>query len=111
MTEKSVSVMGGEALVEKMVGKSGMGFAEGFSENDRFEGLRAVRAVCMEWVADDEDLDTVLADEASDSFEVGALAGAVEGKERLRGETKRVSDRKTDALVTDVERECAGRGF
>ena len=64
----------------------------------------------MERVADEEDFDFVLADEAGDGFEVGAQGGAVEGEERLRGEAKGVGDGETDAAVTDVERESAGMG-
>ena len=64
----------------------------------------------MERVADEEDFDVVLADEAGDGFEVGAEGGAVEGEEGLGGETERVGDGETDAAVANVERESAGMG-
>ena len=64
----------------------------------------------MERVADEEDFDLVLADEAGDGFEVGAEGGAVEGEERLGGEAEGIGDGETDAAVTDVESERAGMG-
>jgi len=77
-------------------------FAEGCGEGLRFGGLRADGAVCVERVADDEDLDLVLADEAGDGFEVCAERGAVKGEERTRGEAELVGDGEADALVADV---------
>lgn len=52
----------------------------------------------------------MLADEASNGFEIGAEGGAVEGEERLRGEAEWVGDGETNAAVADVQRECAGMG-
>ena len=105
---------GGEAFVEEMVGEGGVGFgcefAEGFGEGNGFGGLRAGRAVGVEWVADDDDLHLVLADETGDGFQVGAQGGAVEGEEGLRGEAKLVGDGEADAFVADVERESAWSG-
>lgn len=71
--------------------------------------LRACGAVGVERVADDEDFDVVLADEAGDGLEVGAERGAVEGEERLRGEAEGVGDGEADAAVANVEREDAMR--
>jgi hypothetical protein len=87
---------------------------EGCGEGLGFGGLGAGRAVGVEGVADEEGLDFVLADEAGDGFEVGSYiwfgAGAVEGEERLGGETEGVGDGEADAAVADVEREDAGMG-
>ena len=102
--------MGGEALVEEMVGESGMGFLEGLGEGLGFGGLGAGGAVGVERIADEEDFDFVLADESGDGFEIGAERGAVEGEEGLRGEAEGVGDGETDAAVADVEREGAGMG-
>jgi hypothetical protein len=44
----------------------------------------------------------MLADESSDGFEIGAKRGAVDGEERLGGETEGVGDGETDAAVADV---------
>ena len=56
----------------------------------------------MEGVADDKGFDFVLADEAGDSFEVGAEGGAMESEEGLSGEAERVSDGETVAAVAYV---------
>jgi hypothetical protein len=53
-------------------------------------------------VADHDDLDRVLADEAGDGFEVGAETGAVQRKERPRGQAQLVGDSEADALVANV---------
>jgi len=108
--EEGVGVVGGEALVEKMVSEGGMGFAQGGGEGVGFGGLGAGRAVCVERVADEEDFDFVLADEAGDGFEVGAERGAVESEEGLGGEAEGVGDGETDAAVAYVEREDSGMG-
>ena len=100
--EEGVGVVGGEALVEEMVGESGVRLLEGLGEGLGFGGLGAGRAVGVEGIADEEDFDLVLADEAGDGFKVGAEGGAVEGEERLGGETERVCDGETNAAVADV---------
>ena len=106
--EEGVGVVGGESLVEKMVGEGGVSVVQGLGEGLGFGGLGAGGAVGVEGVADEEDLDVVLADEAGDGFEVGAEGGAVEGEEGLGGEAERVGDGQTDAAVANVERESAG---
>jgi hypothetical protein len=112
--EEGVGVVGGEALVEEVVGEGGVGFAEGLGEGLSFGGLGAGCAVGVEGIADEEDFDVVLADEAADGFEVGSYvwfgAGAVEGEEGLSGEAEGVGDGEADAAVADVERESAGMG-
>ena len=108
--EEGVGVVGGEALVEEMVGEGGVGFLEGLGEGLGFGGLGAGCAVGVEGIADEEDFDVVLADEAGDGFEVGAEGGAVEGEEGLGGEAEGVGDGEADAAVADVEREGAGMG-
>jgi hypothetical protein len=85
-----------------------MGFLEGGGEGLGFGCLRAGRSVGVEGVADEDDFDVVLADEAGDGFEVGAEGGAVEREEGLGGEAERVGDGETDAAVAYVERESAG---
>jgi len=110
LAEEGVGVVGGEALVEEMVGEGGVCFAEGVGEGEGFEGLGARGTVRVEGIADEEGIDVVLADEAGDGFEVGAEIGTVEGEERLGGEAEGVGDGEADALVADVEREDAWRG-
>ena len=90
--------------------EGGVGFAESGGEGLGFGGLGAGCAVGMERIADEEDFDFMLADEAGDGFEIGAEGGAVQGEERLRGETEGVGDGEADAAVADVEREDAGLG-
>lgn len=51
--EERVSVVGGEALVEKMMGEGGMSFFQGLGEGLSFGGLGAGRAVGMERIADE----------------------------------------------------------
>jgi hypothetical protein len=102
--------VGGEALVEEMVGKGGVGFLESVGEGLGFGGLGAGRAVGVQRIADEEDFDFVLADEAGDGFEIGSERGAVEGEAGLRGKAEGVGDGETDAAVADVECEGAGMG-
>ena len=108
--EECVGVVGGEALVEEMVEEGGVSFAESCGEGLGFGGLGAGCAVGVEGVADEEDFYFVLADEAGDGFEIGAEGGAMQGEERLRGETEGVGDGEADAAVADVECEGAGGG-
>jgi hypothetical protein len=112
--EEGVGVVGGEALVEEMDGEVGVGlagcFRQGLGEGLGFGGLGAEAAVGVEGVADEEDFDVVLADEAGDGLEVGAESGAVEGEEGLGGEAEGVGDGEADAAVAYVERESAGMG-
>ena len=103
-----MGVVGGEALVEEVVGESGMSFLQGLGEGLGFGGLGTGRAVGVKRVADEEDFDFVLADEAGDGFEIGAEGGAVEGEERLGGDTEGVGDGEADAAIAHVERESAG---
>ncbi len=83
--EEGVGVVGGEALVEEVVGEEGMGFFEGVGEGLGLGGLGAGGAVGVEGIADEEDFYFVLTDEAGDGFEVGAQRGAMKGEERLGG--------------------------
>ena len=66
--EEGVGVVGGEALVEKMVGERRVGLLECLGEGLGFGGLGAGRAVGVKGIADEEDFDLVLADEAGDGF-------------------------------------------
>ena len=94
--------MRGETLVEEMVDECGMSFAKCGSKGLCFGSLRTGCAIGVERIADDEDLDFVLADEAGDSFEVGAEGGAVESEEGLSGEAEGVCNGETDAAVAYV---------
>ncbi len=97
-----MGLAGGEALIQKMVGEGRVGLAEGGGEDERLAGLRTGRAIRVKRVADHDDLDRVLADEAGDGFEVGAETGAVQRKERPRGQAQLVGDSEADALVANV---------
>jgi len=105
-------LLGGVTLVEEEVSESGVSLLEGLGEGVGLGGLGAGAAVGVERVADDQDFDLVLADEAGDGLEVGAEVGfggrTVEGEERLRGEAEGVGDGEADAAIADVEREDAG---
>ncbi len=66
----------------------------------------------MEGIADDDDFDLVLAEEAADGFEVraqggGAGAGAMQGEERLGGQAQGVRDGEADAAISNVQSERA----
>lgn len=78
VVEQGVGVVGGQALVEELVGEMWVGwvgeFGQGLGEGLGLGGLGAGRAVGMEGIADKDELDFVLADEAGDGFEVGAEA-------------------------------------
>ena len=100
--EEGVGVVGGETLVEEVVGEGGVGFFEGLGEGLGFGCLGTGCAVGVERVADEKGFDLVLADEAGDRFEVCAEGSAVEGEEGLGGEAERVCDGETDAAVADV---------
>ncbi len=107
--EKGMGVVGGETLVEEVVGEGGVGFLGGHGSKGLGLGcLGTGCAVGVQGVADDKGFDFMLADEAGDCFEVGAEGGAVEGEEGLGGETERVCDGETNAAVADVQREGAG---
>jgi hypothetical protein len=108
--QEGVGVVGGEAFVEEVVDEGGVGLFERLSEGLGLGGLGAGRAVGVERIADEEDFDLVLADEASNGFEIGAEGGAVQGEEGLGGEAEGVGDGETDAAVADVECEGAGMG-
>jgi hypothetical protein len=105
-----VGVVGGEALVKEVVDEAGVSLLESLGEGLGLGGLGAGRAVGVEWIADEEDVDFVLADEAGDGLKIGTEGGAVEGEEGLGGETEGVGDGETDAAVADVECEGAGMG-
>jgi len=105
--EEGVGVVGGEALVEQVVGEVGVGFAKSGSEGLGLGGLRAWRSVGVERIADEEDFDVVLADEACDGFEVGAQGGAMNGEKRLGDEAEGIGDGEADAAVADVQGEGA----
>ena len=100
--EEGVGVVGGEALVKKIVGEGRVSFPQGTREGLGFGRLGAGCAVGVQGVADDKGFDFVLADEAGDRFEVCAEGGAVEGKEGLGGEAERVCDGEADTAVADV---------
>lgn len=80
-----MGVVGGEALVKEKMGEGGVCFLEGIGEGLSFGGLCARCAIRVERIADENDPDVALADEASNGFEVSAESRAVEGEERLRG--------------------------
>ena len=80
-----------------------------FSEGLSFGGLRALVAGHIERVADDGFKDMMLAEHTGDVLEVCAAIGAVQGEERLRGDSKRVGEGDTDAAVAYVEADDAGR--
>ena len=107
LIEQMVSLAGGEALVDEVVLERGVSLAEGGGECLCFECLRACGAVRLQRIADQNDLHFVLAQEASNGFEVGAERGAVEGEERARGEAELIGDGEADAFVADVECESA----
>ena len=75
VVEEGVGVVGGEALVEEVDREVGVClagyFRQGLGEGLGFGSLGAGRTVGVEGVADEDDLDLVLADEAGDGFEVG----------------------------------------
>jgi hypothetical protein len=100
--EKRVSVAGGEALVEEVMGEGGVGFLEGMGEGLGLSCLRAGSAVGVEGITDNKDFDFVLADETGDGFEVGAEGGAVESEEGLGGKAEGVGDGEANAAVADV---------
>jgi len=97
-----MGIMGGESLVEEVMGEGGVGFLQGVGEGLGLGCLGAGCAVGVEGVADDKGLDFVLADEAGDRFEVCAEGGAVDSKEGLGGEAERVCDGEADTAVADV---------
>jgi hypothetical protein len=105
--KESMGVVSGKALIEEIMGEGGMTFTKCGSEGLGFGRLGAGRAIGVKGIADDEDLDFVLADEAGDGLKVGSKSGAMKCKERLRGETEGVCDGKTDAAITNVKREGA----
>lgn len=109
--EKDVGFECSEALVEQVMLKVRMLRAESFGEGAGLGGLRAGRAVGVERMAGDKDSHVVLADEAGDGLQVGALGGAVDREQGLRGEVELIADGESDPAVADVQRESAGHGF
>ena len=98
----------GEALVPQMH-DDGKFCAKLFAECLRLCGLRALVAGHVEWVSDNGFKDMMLAEHAGDSLQVCAAVGAMQCKERLRGEPKGIGKRNADAPVADVEADNAGR--
>ncbi len=110
--QQGVGVTGGKTLVQQMQPKVGMG-REQISLQALNKGLHLGRlgargSIRVQRMADDQNLHLVPAEKARNGFDIGAKAGAVEGKERLRGQTQRVRDGQADAAVADVQRESAG---
>jgi len=81
-----MSVAGRKAFVEQVMREGGMGLAQGRGEGQRLGGLRAGAAVHVQWVADNDGTDGVLAKKAGNGFQIGAERRAVDGEERLRGQ-------------------------
>ena len=105
--EQSVSLLGGMPLVEQVMGECRVRFTKDVGEGPCLGSLRAVGAIGMERVSDDQDFDSVLANETRNRFEVGAQCRAMQGKERLCDKSQRVGDGETDTAVANVEREDA----
>ena len=99
---------GGQALVEEVVLEGGVGFSEGLSEGLRLGGLGALGAVGVEGVANDDDLDLMLPQEARNGFQVGPETTTMQRKKRLRRQAERVGDGETDAAIANIQRESAG---
>ncbi len=108
--EEIVGFAGGEAFVEQMVREGGVLREKGSGEGFGLFRLRAPGTIGVQGKTDDEGMDFVLADEASDGFEVGGEPGAVEGEERLGGEAETVGDGEADAAIADVESHDAAEG-
>ena len=81
-----MGVMGREALVEQVMRKGWVGLSQSRREGLRLGGLRARAAVDVQWIADNDCADRVLAQKAGDGFQIGAERRAVDGEERLRGQ-------------------------
>ena len=105
----------GPAFVEQVVRERGVGFAEGLGKGLGLRGLRALGAVSVERVADDERGDVMLADEARNGFQISEQVwfrrAAMDGEERLRGEAELVGNGETDAAVANVEGEDASGNY
>ncbi len=114
VVQQGVGIAGGEALVEEVDGKAGMrGEESGLEAVDELPhsgSLGAGGSVGVQGKADDEGLYLVLADEARNRFDVCTKAGAMECKERLRGEAQRIRNGQTDAAVAYVQCEGTGMG-
>lgn len=107
MAQQGVGIPCGQALVEQVMLELGMGLLQRRREGLRLFGLWAQSAVRMQRVADHDNLDLVLAQEASDGFQVGTKIRAVQRKQRLRGHAERVRDGQADALITNIQSESA----
>jgi len=107
--EQGVSLLGGVALVEQVVGERGMRFAERGGEGLRFECLRANGAVGVERVPNYQNVDAMLSNKAGDGLEIGTECGAVKGEKRLCDQPQGIGDGETDAAVANVKRENAWR--
>jgi len=81
-----MGVMGREALVEQVMRKGWVGLSQSRREGLRLGGLRARAAVDVQWIADNNCVDGVLAQKAGHGFQIGTKRRAVDGEERLRGQ-------------------------
>jgi len=81
-----MSVVGRKTLVEQVMRYRWVGLAQSRCEGLRLGGLRAWASVHVQWIADNDCADRVLAQKAGDGFQIGAERRAVDGEERLGGQ-------------------------
>jgi len=101
--KKTVGLRGGETLVKQMDADAGMPFPKSFGQTMALERLWTKRSGRVERQADDQVVDSILANNASDVLQVGTQVGAIKGEERLRCVAEWVGESETDATITDVE--------
>ena len=108
--KSGVCFVGGEPLVEHVVGETSLLGEEGLGESASFERLLADRAIRVQGITDDKGIHVVAAYEAPNTFQISAEGRAMESEEWLRGEVKGIRDRESNAPVTYVESESPASG-
>ena len=102
----AVRLAGGEPLVGEMDGQA-EGDAEILGEGLGLAGLRTDLAGHVERVANDDLGDGMLADDAAEGFDVGVGRAAMQGEERLHGQSEGIGDGEANAFAADVQGEQA----
>lgn len=108
--QMAMSLTGGESLVREMDGQAKRD-AEFFGEGLGLERLWADLAGHVKGVANDDFGDSMLAEDATDGFDVGVWSAAMQREERLHGQAEWVCDGESDAFAADVQSEEAGRQY
>ena len=102
LIQKAVGLRGSQALIPQMYGKLRF-FGEQSGECLRLLCLTALLSGEMKRVADDDFLTAVFAGKPRQRPQIFARLFAIQGQDRLRGQTETVGYRNADAAISNVK--------